>query len=182
LLSDIDPQSLWKRYSDSKIIQIYGSAGSGKSTLAMHFAKYILTKTNGKIFWIETERKLSKKRLYEILGQNINSIFITQPSSYQEQYKMIKTVTSMGFSITALIIDTISRHFRSLDSKNDWNSYSKSLQGFYENHILPLLVFQEKTGCYLILVHQVTTVPDVGDKPFMFKVFEAISSEWIYLG
>ncbi len=147
----------------------------------MHFAKYILSKNAGKIFWIETERKLSSNRLHEIIGNNINSIFITQPKTYQEQQNTIKTVTSMGIPILALVVDTISQHFRSLDAENSWNSYSTNLQDFYENHILPLLVFQEKIGCYLILVHQVTSVPDKGDKPFMFKVFEEIASNWIYL-
>jgi len=182
MIFNMDPQSLWRRYSDSNILQIYGRAGSGKSTLAMHFAKYILSTGNqGKLFWVDTERKLSSKRLQEIVGSNTKSIFISQPKTYLDQQELIKRISSMEIPISALVIDTISRYFRSLDKKNNWRSYSENLQSFYENHILPLLIFQEKTNCYLILIHQITSVPEVGDKPFMYKVFEEIESSWIAL-
>lgn len=176
-----ESSALWERCSNTnKIIQIYGKGGSGKSTLAMHFVKFIL-ESGGKIVWIDTEKKTSPTRLQSIVGEKTRSILITRPKIYSEQEKMIQTVTSIDIPLSAIVIDTISQHFRFREKSDSWASYSEELQFFYENHILPLLTFQEKQGCYLVFVHQITYVPGIGDKPFMYKVFESISSEWICL-
>ena len=177
-----DPKSLWETRSKSKIIQIYGRAGSGKSTLAMHFVRYILEDNpNSKVFWIDTERKTTSKRLEQTVGKYTRSMFISQPNTYQNQEETIRTLSNLTIPLTGVVVDTISHHFRGLENEGSWFHYSEKLLAFYENQILPLLIFQERMDCYLLLLHQVTSVPNEGDKPFMHKIFDEISSSWIYL-
>ena len=177
-----DPESLWETHSKSKIIQIYGKSGSGKSTLAMHFAKFILESRHGKLLWIDTEKKTTTKRVHQIIGaQSSKNFLIAQPTTYYAQEKTFQAILSIAIPISAVVVDTISHHFRYRGQNESWNSYSEHLQYFYEQYILPLLVFQEKSDSYLILIHQVTSVPEIGDKPFLYKVYEEIKSSWIRL-
>ncbi|MBN2155473.1 MAG: AAA family ATPase [Candidatus Lokiarchaeota archaeon] len=178
----INPEGLWEQHYHSKIIQIYGKAGSGKSTLAMHFVGYILQQDiKNKAFWVDAERKTTSKRLNDIIGNNARSILIAQPRTYDEQEKVFKSLSTMEFPITVIVIDTISHHFRELEKRDSWTSYSDYLQFFYEIHILPLLITQRWMNCHLILVHQITSLPEEEDKPYLYKVFEEIHSDWIHL-
>ena len=178
MITEKKAYSLWIQNNGSKIIQITGKAGSGKSTLAMFFSKFIL-KSGGKLLWMDTERKTTQKRLINIVGDNCKNILVTQPKTYEEQETLISIISQLP--LLGIIIDTISQHFRFREKKGTWTYYSKSQQAFYENHILPLLVFQEQSRHFLIFVHQNTYVPDIGDNPFMFKLFKKIQSEWILL-
>ncbi len=182
MISESDAEHLWKMHSSRKIIQIYGKAGSGKSTLMLYFLKRILlSDTSDKILLLDTERKITPKRMNDILGECSRYLLVSQPKNFIEQQSIIRALSTIQIPVTAVVIDTVSRHFRTLEREDSWNAFSKNVYYFYENHILPLLVFQEKMDCYLILIHQITSIPEKGNKPFLYKMFESIRCDWIHL-
>ncbi|MHA1729785.1 MAG: hypothetical protein ACTSWY_13805 [Promethearchaeota archaeon] len=179
--------------SPEKIIQIYGPAGLGKSTIAITLVKSILANNNGLSIWIDTEKKFSKKRFGEIsyFGKNFSdfsSVLVSNPQDMEEQQENIeslnnnKFMTSGKIKVNSVTLDSASFFFRGSLYKDNWVQYSDKFHAYYENHILPLLMFQKKTDCYLILVHQVSDNPKTGEtKPFMFNIFKEISSVWVEL-
>jgi RecA/RadA recombinase len=162
----------------AKIINIFGPSGSGKSTLAMSLLKSLHASdgyTDGKSFYIDTEKGFTTTRFKQIKTDQevftpdiklLNSILATQPKNLGEQQKSImeicnnKIFTSKTIPINAIVLDTASHLFRNRPDGETWTQYSSAFQGYYENHILPLRLLQNKLKCYLIFVHQVSWNPN----------------------
>ncbi|MBD3350769.1 MAG: hypothetical protein GF364_04700 [Candidatus Lokiarchaeota archaeon] len=179
----------------SKIIQIYGEAATGKSTLAMSLSKLLNMRKSDYMFWIDTERKFSAKK-YETLDLESKEPkepidrrqpFVTQLSTLKQQENAIKTIinsnsdTNPIFPVGMIVIDTFSNLLRKKFNDLSYTKYVNLTKDFIKNQINPLLRFQNKTDCYLIFVHQVTYVPDIGNLPFLHRVFSQIESAWIEL-
>lgn len=181
-----------------QVIQIYGPGGSGKSLLTNKIMKEIINNTLGNIIYIETENKFNKKRIqsqYAITPEEnrkntnymMDSMLLAQPRNLSEQSRIISSfcnnplINGGNLNIAAIVFDTVSNFIRNSMHSNNFHDYSVKLQNFYEVHILPLLLMQKRLKCTLILVHQSTYKPDVGNLPFMYKIFQKIPGTWLEL-
>lgn len=180
----------------NKTIQIFGPAGSGKSSLAMSIVKTIISKDERLALWIDSDHKFSKNRFLQVNyyqqkffpnDRLIKSLIISQPHNLNEQQRDIQSITEnllffeKKLKISAVVLDSASYFFREFNGLTSWTKYSCRLLDFYEEQILPLRLFQKKTNCVLILIHQLTWHPKWGNRPVMNNIFEKIPSLWIEL-
>lgn len=108
------------------VIHIYGESGTGKSTLAMQCAKNCVL--NGwKVLVLDSERTCSSTRLKTICETNYTeiaqSIFVYEPSSFENQADTIATLEKFISNKTKMIIfDTLTTQYRrALTEKSDEN-------------------------------------------------------------
>ena len=87
---------------------IYGPPASGKSTLCLQ----LISKTEGKIIFIDTENSFNLDRLKQIdPNVNLNKIVVIKVKRYSEQYKAIKELQEIN-NISLIIVDSFTHYHR----------------------------------------------------------------------
>lgn len=179
-----------------KIINISGESGTGKTTLALQLVGDFLTATypfEECCIWVQASESFPIKRLsrmfantpqeFSYLQQNIFTIpHNTTLNTYFDQSqlfsKIINGLTILPPNLRFMVIDNISHHLRYEISKyNDIKRITSLIDDFYDSQLLPLLMFCQREGIYLILIHEVSYDPNSGrNRSFLFKLYDRVKT------
>jgi RecA/RadA recombinase len=178
------------------VISISGISGTGKTTLAEYLVGNFLTATKpyqDSCIWIQTSESFPNKRLvklfqdyHEKLDYIKNNIFITPPervcASFDEQKGVLERIYKENSIIPPnlkfIVIDNISNHLRYEISKfNEIEKITSILDQFFNAHLFPLIMFCQREGIKLILIHEISYNPNLDqNKVFFHKLYERINS------
>jgi len=182
-----------------KLINVYGESGAGKTSLVLYLTGQLLTKElpyHYQCAWIQASEFFPSRRLFQLFEKNIdklrflrNNIFITpfkKPFlTYQEQVRFFSTLEQKLFppELKLIVIDNVSHHLRfKLAQYSTINEKARLLNHFYEEQLLPLIVFCQKQDFILILIHEVSYNPKLGKiVPFFRKLYSRIETVDIFL-
>ena len=188
-------------FHKKRIISIAGKSATGKTTLALQLVSKLLTSCRSdkvSCLWIQASELFPKKRLikmYEnspdLLSYILKHIFITPSNcvlmTYSEQEKLIKKITDNSFiypsNLRYVVIDNITHHFRyELSQKIGVQKAVLAIDDFFNRQIFPLVMFCERKDICIILIHEVSFNPPLGeDKMSFFKVYERIKALNVFL-
>ena len=178
---------------------MYGKSGTGKTSLALHLVVWLITNHKpyqDQCLWIQASEFFPTKRLNQIFNDNIeklqylrNNIFIAPFKcpflSYKEQFEFLLEfeVKILPPELRYIVIDNISHHLRyELSICSTIKEKTMLLNQFYERQLLPLIIFCQKSGIVLILIHEVSYNPSLGKTlPFFHKLYNRIECIEIYL-
>ncbi|MFX0032562.1 MAG: hypothetical protein ACFE8E_02865 [Candidatus Hodarchaeota archaeon] len=181
------------------IISIHGKSGTGKTSLALHLVGWLITKHKpyqDQCLWIQASEFFPSKRLNQIFNDNDeklqyirNNIFIAPFKcpfpSYKEQFEFLLEfkVKILPPELRYIVIDNISHHLRyELSICSTIKEKTMLLNLFYQRQLLPLIIFCQKSGIVLILIHEVSYNPPLGKTlPFFHKLYDRIECIEIYL-
>jgi len=185
-----------------KIINISGESGTGKTTLALQLVGNFLTATypfEECCIWVQASESFPIKRLsrmfantpqeFSYLQQNIFTIpHNTTLNTYFDQSKLLGNILN-GHSILPpnlrfVVIDNISHHLRYEISKyKDIKFITSLIDDFYDSQLLPLLMFCQREGIYLVLLHEISYDPNAEkSRSFLFKLYDRLDTIKIELG
>ena len=179
-----------------KIINISGESGTGKTTLALQLVGNFLTATypfEECCIWVQASESFPIKRLsrmfantpqeFSYLQQNIFTIphNITLNTYFDQSQlfsKIINGLTILPPNLRFMVIDNISHHLRYEISKyNDIKRITSLIDDFYDSQLLPLLMFCQREGICLILIHEVSYDPNSGrNRSFLFKLYDRVNT------
>ena len=146
--------------------------------------------------WIQASEFFPSRRLSQLFENNVkklrflrNNIFITpfkKPFlSYQGQAQFLSTIEEKVFppEVKIMVIDNISHHLRfRLTQYDSISEKVRLLNRFYEEQLLPLILYCQKNEIILILLHEVSYNPELGKTvPFFHKLYSRIESIEIFL-
>jgi ABC-type dipeptide/oligopeptide/nickel transport system ATPase component len=178
-----------------KIIAISGESGTGKTTLALQLVGTFLTVSypfEECCIWVQANEIFPIKRLSRMfihipeksyLHQNIFLIpQNTTLNSYDDQShllsKLISGHTILPPNLRFMVIDNISYHLRYEISKyRDIKLITSLIDNFYDSLLMPLIMFCQREGIYLLLLHEITYDPIAEkNRPFLFKVYDRLNT------
>ena len=102
--------------------------------------------------------------------------------TYEEQYSIFHSILSSSAilppDLKFIVIDNISHHLRyKLTHFNSISDITWLLDGFYEDQLMPLLLFCRRFNIGLILIHEVTYDPKISQlRPFFYKLYDRIKT------
>ncbi|MFW9989893.1 MAG: hypothetical protein ACFFC3_14675 [Candidatus Odinarchaeota archaeon] len=179
-----------KLLSYNNVISISGESGTGKTALALYLMGNIITSTTlqeKSSIWIQASEPFPKKRLFQLFEYDLDKLQYLQNNIYiqprqssiktlEEQKKIIDTLitplTILPPEVVFIVIDNISYHLR-YEFHQTHNF--KLLDRFYEDQLVPLILFCKREYIYLILIHEVTFSPQLDKiKPFFYKLYDRI--------
>lgn len=192
MLHEIDLISgIKKLISLNNIISISGPSGTGKTTLSLHLVGNLLKHNEpltDSCIWIQASEIFPKKRLEQLFENNLeklqylqNNIFIKpikRPiKSLEEQNVLIENLiaptTLLPPSLKYIVIDNISHHLR-YSLQHTSNAF-KLVNRFYDEQLLPLILFCNRENIRLFLIHEVTYSPKLNCiRPFFYKLYNRI--------
>ncbi len=177
-------------------ISISGESGTGKTTLALFLIGNLLTsevECNGSCVWIQASELFPIKRLDQIfkdypekLRYLKENILITPQSHIIHTYKaqgdivrnIISPTTILPSDLRFIVIDNISHHLRyRITHFTNISDVTAFLDSFYENQLLPLMLFCRRSNIGLILIHEVTFDPKSSKlRSFFYKLYDRIKT------
>lgn len=193
MLQEVDLiNGICKLLSRNNIISISGESGTGKTTLSLYLVGNLLTYNKSftdSCIWIQASEIFPKKRLSQIFGTDLkkleyiqNNIWDIQNNSgpigsFEEQKKIMEKLSDPAAllppSLRYIVIDNISHHLR-YKLQHIPNGYSL-LDRFYDEQLLPLILFCKREHIHLILIHEVTYSPKLDRvRPFFFSLYDRI--------
>jgi predicted ATP-dependent serine protease len=187
-----------KLYLQNKILSISGKSATGKTTFALQLISNLFARfpsNNFSCLWIQASESFPKKRLQNMLKQSphklsyiLDNIFIIPAKftikTYFEQKSIINKITNNNFIYpNCIIIDNISNHLRhELSNSKSIQSSVSILNDFFNNQLFPLVMFCEREGIRLLLIHEVSYNPIYGENKKSFhKLYERINSVNVFL-
>jgi hypothetical protein len=119
--------------------------------------------------------------------QNLNEhIFITPSgkpcSNYNELLSILKKIIAEEIALPpnlrTIVIDNISHHLRyEISLFEEIKDSVRCLNNFYDNYLLPLILFCIRQNVYLILIHEATFDVTQGEtRLFLYKLYERIDA------
>ena len=189
------------KHPQKYIISISGRSGMGKTTLALSLVGNLLKMPDSfheNCIWIQASERFSKKRLISMFEheskklKNLNEhIFITPSgkpcSNYNELLSILKKIIAEEIhlppNLRSVVIDNISHHLRyEISLFEEIKESVRCLNNFYDNYLLPLILFCIRQNVYLILIHEATFDITQGEtRPFLYKLYERIDAFHINL-
>ena len=90
---------------------------------------------------------------------------------------MLSTPLSLPPDVKFIVIDNISHHLRYERSLNkDFQNASELLDSFYEEVMMPIMLFCLREDIYLFLIHEISYNPDINrSQPFFWKLYERLN-------
>ncbi len=179
-----------------KILNISGESGTGKTTFALQLVGNFLTHTytfEECCIWVQASEAFPIRRLssmfnnfpgkFSYLQKNI---FITPRNAtlntYFDQSQLLVNIinehSNLPPNLRYIVIDNISYHLRYEISKyKDIKLITSLIDGFYDSQFLPLIMFCQREGIYLILIHEVSYDPSSGrNRSFLFKLYDRVKT------
>jgi len=189
---DVLAQRLFRK----SVISISGPAGTGKTTLALSLVGNFLTlkpSLNESGIWIQASEAFPKNRLktmfanqpdiLQYLNEHIFIIPSKKPcSTYVEQLSVLKHINAEEFipppDLKFIVIDNISHHLRyKISLLHDVKDSVGCLNDFFDNYLLPLILFCIRERVCLILIHEATFDIKRGKtRPFFYKLYDRIDA------
>ncbi|MFW9820707.1 MAG: AAA family ATPase [Candidatus Thorarchaeota archaeon] len=187
-------QGIQRLCSHHNILSISGESGTGKTTFALQLIGNLLTKNElykDTCIWIQASEKFPLKRITQIFEESpqkleyiINNIYTIPQNgpiyTYEEQYSIIEKIMNSNFIrppfLKCLVIDNISHHLRyKLTHYNIPQQIFSLLDNFYDEILMPLIMFCKRNEIILFLIHEVTYNPILQKvKPFFYKLYDRI--------
>lgn len=179
-----------------KILSISGESGTGKTTFALQLVGNFLTHTypyEECCIWVQAGESFPIKRLSRMfantseklsyLQQNIfitphNTILNTFFDQSQLFIKIINEHIILPPNLRFIVIDNISHHLRYEISKyKDIKVIISLIDDFYDSQLMPLIMFCQREGIYLLLLHEITYDPNADkNRSFLFKVYDRLDT------
>jgi hypothetical protein len=183
------------------IVSISGESGTGKTTLALQLIGSLLTHKQpyqDSCAWVQASELFSLKRLTQLfqsqekkLDYIRDNIYIIPQKNlirtYEEQTFLIQHILDLTIimppSIKYIIIDNISHHLRyKLSHYHSVKDISYLIDTFYENQLMPLILYCKRNEIILILIHEVTYSPKLERiKSFLHKLYDRINTIDLFL-
>ncbi len=183
------------------VISISGPSGMGKTTLALSLVGNLLEASfslNENGIWIQASEIFSKKRLKSMFSEESmkfkyfnEQIFIIPSrkpcSNYCELLSILKKITAEEIllppDLRCIVIDNISHHLRyEISLFEEIKDIVRCLNDFFDNYLLPLILFCIRQNVYLVLIHEATFDVTQGEtRPFFYKLYERIDALHINL-
>lgn len=88
-----------------RIIEIYGPESSGKTMLASTIVASA-QREGLEALYVDAEHALDKKYMEEVLGVDVDSLFISQPSTSEEALGIISTIVK-GVERSVIVLDSV---------------------------------------------------------------------------
>jgi recombination protein RecA len=88
-----------------RIIEIFGPESSGKTMLASTIVASA-QKEGLECLYVDTEHALDKHYMRDVIGVNVDSLFISQPSSSEEALGIISTIVK-GVERSVIVLDSV---------------------------------------------------------------------------
>jgi hypothetical protein len=191
---------LEKILNPETIISISGGAGTGKTSFAQFLVGNILTSNsfyNGSCLWVQASELFSHRRLSQLfvndrLAYLKEKIYLYPHGKVLDAYDdllnaishLIDKDTILPPDLQFIVIDNISHHLRyKISQVQDISKVVATQDAFYDDLLLPLILYCQRTKIRLLLIHENTYVPKLGkNKPFFYKLYERISHPQLILG
>lgn len=187
---------VYKLMERHKIISISGESGTGKTTLALQLVGAFLIDSypyEGSCIWVQASELFPIRRLSrmfanspEIVSNLHQNIFIipstTTLTTYFDQSQLLQKLIEghiiLPPNLRFMVIDNISHHLRYEISKNNDVKFITSLiDGFYDSQLMPLIMFCQREGIYLLLLHEITYDPITKkNRTFLFKLYDRLNT------
>ena len=167
------------------ILSISGESGTGKTTLALYLIGHLLPNKEGSCIWVQVSEQFPKKRLIslfrdkkDILHYLENHIFVIPKKNtcktYQEQTTILQQLSNNTSALPPelkfIVVDNISHHLRfALSCITSIPEKISLLDSFYEDTLLPLIMFCQRENVYLILLHEVSFNPNQNSQTMFFS-------------
>ena len=183
------------------VISISGPSAMGKTTLALSLVGNLLqvpSSSNENGIWIQASEMFSKKRLNSMFAEDSKKlqylkeqIFIIPSGkpcyNYNELLSILKQISAEEIllppNLKCIVIDNISHHLRyKISLFEEIKDIVRCLNDFFDNYLLPLILFCIRHKVYLILIHEATYDVALGEtRPFFYKLYERIDALHINL-
>jgi RecA/RadA recombinase len=188
-------EEIRKLITHHNLISISGESGTGKTTFALQLIGTLLTSEepySDSCIWIQASESFSLKRLIQIFQENKekleyaqNSIYTTPQKSlihtYEQQslifHQIVGNPAALPPFVKYIVIDNISNHLRYKLTQYSPKDISLLLNSFYEEQLMPLILFCKRYKIALFLIHEVTYSPKLDRlKPFFYKLYDRIKT------
>lgn len=188
-------QRLSSLITKRRIISISGSSGTGKTSLALYLIGEALTKSmpgKGCCVWFQASELFPQKRLFRMFTnypeklQYLRRNFLISPklgscSSYHEQERALTSFYHNSVfppGLRFIVIDNISHHLRyEVLQSAEISSKVSLINRFFDRQLQPLLMFCQREGISLVLIHEATFDPAKKiQAPFCHKLYDRIES------
>jgi hypothetical protein len=177
-------------FSFNNIISISGESGTGKTTLVLHMIGDLLDFQDSCI-WIQAGEQFPLRRLGQLFENSQDKkeyikehIFVfpndKKLNSYEEQCHTLQYIldpnTILPPSLSYIVIDNISHHLRyKLSQYSSIKDKMFLLDGFYDDYLMPLILFCKKNNIVLILIHELSYSPILDkNRPFFYKLYDRL--------
>lgn len=177
-----------------KILNISGESGTGKTTFALQLVGNLLTSTypfEECCIWVQASEAFPIRRLssmfnnfpgkFSYLQKNI---FITPRNAtlntYFDQSQLLVNIlnehSNLPSNLRYIVIDNISHYLRYEISKyKDIKLITSLIDDFYDFQLMPLIMFCQREGICLLLIHEVSYDPNSGrNRSFLFKLYDRV--------
>ncbi|MFX0043333.1 MAG: AAA family ATPase [Candidatus Hodarchaeota archaeon] len=179
-----------------KIINISGESGTGKTTFGLQLVGNFLTSNypfKESCIWVQANESFPIKRLLRMFKNSPEkvsylqkNIFITPRdkclNTYSNQSQLVRNIidghTTLPPNLRFIVIDNISHHFRYEISKyKNINLIISLIDDFYDSQLLPLIMFCQRKGIYLVLIHEISYDPNAEkNRSFLFKLYDRLDT------
>ncbi len=136
-----------------RITEIYGPESSGKTTVALSIAAQA-QKNGGSVAFIDVEHALDPNYA-KILGVDINSLLVSQPSSGEQALEIIETLIRSG-AIDVVILDSVAAMTTKAEIEGEMGDSNIGLQARLMSQAMRKLTgIISKTNCAAIFINQI---------------------------
>ena len=136
-----------------RITEIYGPESSGKTTVALSIAAQS-QKQGGTVAFIDVEHALDPKYA-KILGVDIESLLVSQPSSGEQALEIIETLIRSG-AVDVIILDSVAAMPTKAEIEGEMGDTIIGLQARLMSQAMrKLTAIISKTNCAAIFINQI---------------------------
>lgn len=136
-----------------RITEIYGPESSGKTTVALSVAAQA-QKNGGTVAFVDVEHALDPKYA-KILGVDINSLLVSQPSSGEQALEIIETLVRSA-AVDVIILDSVAAMTTKAEIEGEMGDANIGLQARLMSQAMRKLTsIISKTNCAAIFINQI---------------------------
>ena len=179
-----------------KILSISGESGTGKTTFALQLVGNFLIHTypfEECCIWVQASEIFPIRRFSRVFDNSLDkynylqkNILITPFNTTLNNYKnqsefltnFINELTILPPNLRYIVVDNISHHLRFEISKyKDIKLITSLIDDFYEFQLMPLIMFCQREGICLLLIHEVSYDPNSGqNRTFLYKLYDRVNT------
>lgn len=179
-----------------KILSLSGESGTGKTTFALQMVGNFLTHTypfEECCIWVQASEIFPIRRFSRVFDNSLDkynylqkNILITPFNTTLNNYKnqsefltnFINELTILPPNLRYIVVDNISHHLRFEISKyKDIKLITSLIDDFYEFQLMPLIMFCQREGICLLLIHEVSYDPNSGqNRTFLYKLYDRVNT------
>ena len=179
-----------------KILSISGESGTGKTTFALQLVGNFLIHTypfEECCIWVQASEIFPIRRVSRMFNNSPEKFFYLQKNifitprhttlnTYSDLSRLLINIINGHITIPPnlrfIVIDNISHHLRYEISKyKDIKLITSLIDDFYEFQLMPLIMFCQREGICLLLIHEVSYDPNSGqNRAFLYKLYDRVNT------